>query len=241
MEEMHYPDAPIIEAIIDIRTQPSVEITEAVFEQFAESLKAEYPQSLWLYSHELNFDVSHPEQIEAKGGRVGIRIASGDGKRLAVINKEGIAFSLLAPYSRWTEFEQSAHSVWDAYIAVIKPQNFSRVALRYVNLFRFAREDVSLPRYFTIYPQIEALHSQFSQHQLRVRVELEPSIAAIVTQTQLPSSDDVQILLDLDVFIESGLPSTAEAIWKCLLPLRDHKNFLFRQCLTYEGERRIRQ
>ena len=241
MEEMHYKNAPIIEAIIDIRATAAETATEANFDAFAADLNAGYPQSLPLYAHQFTFDASHPGEIEAKGARAGIHIISADGKRQTIINKEGFAFSLLAPYTRWSEFMEAALPVWSAYLSHLQPTTFSRAAVRYVNVFRFAEQEASLPRYFTVYPQVEAINSRFSQHQLRARVELNDTIAAIVTQAHLPSSSEVQILLDLDVFQDRGLPDNANAVWECLLPLRDYKNWLFRQCLTYEGERRIRE
>jgi len=241
MDEMHYPNAPIIEAIVDIRARAAKSTDEATFTTFAEALQDSYAQAVPLYAHQLTFDTSHPEQMEATGERTGIRLIRNDGKCQVVANKEGFAFSLLAPYTRWSEFIEAALPVWTNYLTHLKPETFSRVALRYVNLFRFTDSSVSLPRYFTVYPQVEAIDSMFSQHQLRVRMKLDETTAAIVTQAHLPASDEVHILLDLDVFKERDLPADAAGIWECLNPLRDHKNWVFRQCLTFEGEQRIRK
>ena len=240
MEELFYKNAPIIEAIIDIRAAASSSLNVATFKEFADDLKSNYSQSMSLYSHQFTFNALSPAQIETKGEVTGIRILSNDEKRVVIVNREGFAFSHLAPYENWAKFREDAEQVWSAYLKHLQPQIFSRVALRYLNLFRFSEDNLSLPRYFTIFPHLEAINSKFSQHELRVKIELNEA-SAVITQKQLPAQDGIQILLDIDVFKESGLPMNSSEIWDCLSPLRDHKNRLFRQCLTYEGERRIRE
>ena len=239
MNETHYPNAPIIEAIIDIRAAAADTTTEAAFDGFAAALQEDFPQTMPLYTHQFTFDAANPDTPEVVGGRVGVRVVSSDRKRQALVNREGFAFSILAPYTRWPEFLEAAQPVWNAYIRHFQPTAFLRIAVRYVNLFRFTERDISLPRFFTVYPQIEAIARPFYPVELRAQIALSATTSAVVTQFQMPSLEHLEVLLDLDVFQESELPANAAAAWACLNPLREHKNWLFQQCLTHEGERRI--
>ncbi len=233
-----FRNAPITEALIDIRTQLPETVSLTSLEKLHSAIQEEYPQKRirvrWEGSVELK---GEGEPIKTARREVdGYLFTSPDGRRVVQFRVDGFTFSRLRPYSRWDEIYGEAKRLWDIYRTGTKPVLVQRIATRYINSIEIPSKNFDYDDYFTAAPKIPPGLPQVLNHFFTRLVIpfLDQEATAIVIQTPSDKPDPMNstVILDTDVFAEVSLASDDAKIDEILARLRKVKNEIFFSSIT---------
>lgn len=233
-----FPNAPITEALIDIRAELPDNASLANLEKLHDLINAEYPGK----KSRKKFEA----QIQLKGEQEPLKtttfqqdgyfFASQDGKRIVQYRLDGFGFNRLRPYSRWEDLREEAKRAWDIFVAHINPVAVSRLAVRYINSIEINSKSFDYDDYFTAVPKIpEGLPQELQHFFTRIVVPFpQQGVTAVVIQTPSDKHDPVNtaIILDIDVFAEKTLLPEDQRVWGILEELREIKNEIFFKSIT---------
>ena len=235
-EQPQYTNAPITEAVIDIRAGlPAGAETESL-RQLYETESSVYPtlQNVQQLKAELSTgdEVSTTTRQQLRG----YVFKSEDDSQIVQVRRDGFTFSRLAPYRNWGEMRDEARRLWDRYRATAQPESIERVAVRYINRIDIPQESASLEDYFLTYPEISA---ELPQHMrgffLRTQLFFDDIKSALtLSQAQVAPAKpkSISIVLDIDLFRESDVPQEDNELWAFLEVLHTYKNSVFEGCIT---------
>lgn len=253
-EPVRYSNAPITEAIIDLRVTQAQGFSIDALAAIQEMVADRYPgqQSEYVYSGEFYVEeVGNPPKTEATQQHSGFRFISEDERQVFYARLDGFALSTRAPYENWEPFRDEARRLWRLYRSVTKVESVTRAAVRYINRIDFGdAAAVNLEDYFRTYPEVSSgwlekgsLNGFFMQLQLW---QEDLNCWLVVNEATAPPPDPgtVSVLLDFDLFRERfEEPWRADedaAVWEFLERLRIRKNEVFEAGITGEMRRLIR-
>jgi uncharacterized protein (TIGR04255 family) len=231
---MTYPNAPITEALIDIRVLPreglSVEDFRKLGGEFGSEFKVQNDQ--FRLSGSVTPGASSVPPVTTK---IGIQFV-GQAK-LFHAQIDGWSFNKLAPYRGWEEeFRDQARTLWRAYREIAQPQAISRVALRYVNRLDLPMPMRDLEVYLRTYPELAPdLPQALSSFLMQLQIPHDDINAFLYLNMAMvpPARENVaSIVLDLDLIRTVNIPQTEEDLWGCIEILRSRKNKIFEACIT---------
>jgi uncharacterized protein (TIGR04255 family) len=231
-----YANAPITEAIIDLRVELPAGTRLPELEYVHKRIKDDYPtkieRKLATGSIEVGLRVSATAQAE----QIGFAFTSADKKQTALSLLSGFTFGRQKPYESWDPFRDEARRVWGFYRAIAKPTKVTRLAIRNINRIDIPKAYVELKDYFRTSPEIspdlpQQMDSFFMQAQLSFP---DLDSIAIINQTAIPPSvsQTVSIILDIDLQRGQNVPQDEDAIWACFEELRTKKDEIFEACIT---------
>jgi len=155
----HLDHAPIVEAVIEVRTQASIPWEE---DSISEKVKQEVPdypnvQPLKVMRHELKVEAGQkPEQTVRDLGWRGLRCETEDKLQVAQFYRDSFVFSRLQPYENWDKFCKEAMRLWQIHQSIAKPEQVDRLGLRFINRIRAPQSPFELDDYLTVAPQTPA-------------------------------------------------------------------------------------
>jgi uncharacterized protein (TIGR04255 family) len=242
-EYSYLRNAPITEALIDIRIKVRDEFDVHRLESLHEATADQYPAKKERRKWEGRFEFKKGETPISAGTETidGYIFTSTDGKQIFQARIDGFTFNRLRPYEKWETLRDEAFRLWQLYKTVLSPE-ITRVALRYINKFDiplFPEPLRDFNEYLTAAPIVpEGLPQGVSSFLTRVVIN-EPTIdaAAIITQAfeQLVDPRYLPIILDIDVFKQWDHISEEEA-WQTLEALRYFKNKIFFKSITEKAK-----
>lgn len=239
-EFQHLPQAPIVEAVIDIRSRSTVTFNE-------ESLRPQVEAALTGYQfldshqelqHEFKLDGQASSQIIRFDWK-GLRFQSDDKKHIAQFNRDGFVFSRLEPYQDWPQLYGEAMKLWEIYLELAKPVAIDRLGLRFINRIQLPIGELQFEDYMKSAPlPPQGLDLPFAgfMHQNTLAVPNQPYVINIVKTIQPPAVDEdsgAALILDIDVLATQGyeLDEGAE-LKRHLLEMRWLKNKAFFGSIT---------
>ena len=231
-----YENAPITEALIDIRVEPLSQSMRPALSELYEQVKLQYPdrQEQFVVGAQLSFGSEVTTQ--ASQSPLGFAFRSKDGKQIFQARLNGFTVSRLKPYGNWPELLEQARALWGHYRAAIGPQQITRVAVRYINQIDIPVRSLDYKDYFLTTPEVspklpQTLSGFFMQLQLP-----QPDFHGmlILTQTAVPppAPGMNSVILDVDVFQDAPDFTSDDQVWDVLEKLRERKNKYFEGCLT---------
>jgi len=253
-ERIHYPRAPITEAIIDFVVTPrhsfSVEDLALIRDVVADS----YPiqEDEYIYSQQVSVPKpGAPAEYDSAPQHTGYRFTSPDKRQIFYARVNGFAFAVRAPYDRWETFRDEAHRLWDLYRSFTEAESVMRAAVRYINRIDIPETPVArLEDYLRTYPEVskdlpyEGLMSNFFLQVQLWQEDLGCMLIVNESPTVPPDHGIISILLDFDFFreqFEEPWPADEdEAIWGFLEQLHDRRNEVFEASITERTRRLIR-
>ena len=235
-------NAPIVEAIIDLRVKNPSSFGVADFLSLKEDLKKEYPivEDRRLVEVGGKIEGKQIEQTIIDKGITGYFFKTSDSKNVAQFRIDGFTFSRLNPYSEWETVLSEAKRLWGLYSIKCLPELITKIAVRYIN-----RLDLPLPiedfaEYLKAPPLVpESLPQGVSQFLTRVVIH-DADITANIVQTMKssPKADHIEVILDIDVFNLKETDGFEESsIWPEFEKLRDFKNRIFFESITEKTAR----
>lgn len=234
-----YPRPPITEAIVDLRFNAGVD--KELLGRFATELRRNYPTTEHIYkivsSFQLTREDSEP-RVDLKKTFQGQKLVSRDGTDVVLVYLNSLATVRLAPYEGWETLTAKVRANYEELKKVAGYRGFSRVATRYINRIDVptdGRDNIDTSEYLIAEPRIPLSIPTINSFQVSFNGPV-PSIGAKVIVNaaivQSPLIDHVSLLLDIDLYKDSGLPQKDQEIWEVLETLRTEKNALFEHFVT---------
>lgn len=234
------PNAPITEALIDIRIKAKEDFDVAKFLTLHDAISEQYPKKKTRHRWEGRFELKKGETpITAGTEKIdGYIFTSADGKQIFQARIDGFTFNRLKPYDKWETFRDEALRLWKLYKDLVSPE-IVRVALRFINKIDIPLSPETVfdfDDYLTAGPIVpKGLPQGISSFLTRMVIN-DPEIdaAAIITQAfeQIVDPKCVPIIFDIDVFKQESKGLSEEEAWKILEKLRDFKNKIFFASIT---------
>jgi uncharacterized protein (TIGR04255 family) len=229
-----YENAPITEALIDLRAVLPDDVTLSTLEALYGRVTACYPRKTKRFQIEGQFSVQTPPT--EKQTEIGFGFSSEDGKQIFQATLDGFTFSRLRPYGNWLGLNTEAKRLWGLYRESARPLEVTRVAVRYVNQIDIPLPIIDNKEYFLTSPEVSpSLPQELSGFFMQLQFpQADFGGMLILNQAALPSPEpDVNsIVLDLDVFKADLHLTSEEDIWQLLETLRNRKNEFFEGCIT---------
>jgi uncharacterized protein (TIGR04255 family) len=236
-----FPNAPITEALLDIRVELSKDINLETLEEFHDhnDIKERFPVKKRRESFKSGVKVSPEGQIStlpAIGVPDGYLFQSPIAKKIVQARIDGFTFNKLKPYESWNAFRSEARKLWDIYFQITNPVRISRIALRYINRIEVPLPIKDFKEYVLTAPEIAPKLPQALNH-FFMRLEIpNPDIHAIalITQTMENPTENqrLPLILDIDVFSKTGFINSDDEMWEEFEKLRTFKNDIFNNSIT---------
>jgi uncharacterized protein (TIGR04255 family) len=245
----HYPNAPLIEALVDIQVSMPSTFSVDLLTKFADSLKVAFPVKNDLY--QLNTMVQFGPEADNQSAtssqnHIGFRLSDAENKKVIQIREGGFSFSLLKPYSDWDSFSGEATKYWGEFVSTCKPEKVVRCALRYINRIDIPLQTVEIEKYLNVYPNMPDMPDDetytvagMQMSVLLPQGDLGDAVVNLAT-VDAYSPDGTSILLDIDIFKLVGLNPSSDVVWNLLKSQRDRKNKLFENFITDKTRELIR-
>ncbi|MBI4389800.1 MAG: TIGR04255 family protein [Nitrospinae bacterium] len=245
----HFKNAPIREALIDIRATLPPEIDLSVLEKFQDEIKARFPErkKRVFWENRLEFHGENPPQVTPKGGPDGYLFKSPNEQKVVQARRDGFTFNKLKPYDHWDIFRNEAKELWDRYLKIAKPTKITRIVLRYINCIEIpiVKPEVALEDYVLIYPEIPKDFPYKLANFLTVMevLDIENEITARINISMEPIKSEgktLPLIFDIDAYRMLDLDPNDQKIWEIFETLRTFKNKIFFGSMTEKSKELFR-
>lgn len=249
VEVIHFPSAPITEALLDIRVTLPPQANLAKLGTFHDAIKQRYPVKQERVSWRGHFEVKVTPVAQvsqsAAGGPDGYSFTSVDGRQVVQARLDGFTFSRLKPYDKWEALRDEARELWQHYIEIASPEVVTRVALRYINRIEIPLPIKDFKEYILTTPEIapdlpQGLDSFFMR---MVIPDPKAQAVAIITETVEPideSNKRLPLIFDIDVFRAVAFNVQDNLMWETFESLHDLKNEIFFKSITPKAKELFR-
>jgi uncharacterized protein (TIGR04255 family) len=234
----HYLNAPITEAIIDLRVQPRTGLKLEELEQVVSGEEFAYPKRDGMFEVVGKMEVHSGVSASASVGQTqtGFKFTSDDAKHIWQSRRNGFTFSRLAPYESWQPFRDEACRLWTRYRKQFEPLSIVRLAVRYINRIDIPGDGIELKDYFRTSPEVsEDLPQRLAGFFMQLRIPQEDLQGQLlINQTIVPPANEgvVSVVLDVDLFRSDDVPNDEPGIWRFFEELHVRKNEVFEACIT---------
>jgi uncharacterized protein (TIGR04255 family) len=233
-------NAPIAEAVIEIRARAATEWKEDNLRAPLTGRLPDYPEFRMQREIHLgaSFDAEGSTEQFHRAYWHGARLTSADKLHIAQFNRDGFAFSRLAPYRDWEEFSDEALRLWRIHAELAQPNEIERIGLRFINRISLPPEGAAISDFLRMPPQPPAtldLPVVNFVHQDTWDVFGYPYTLNL-TQTIQPATPGGLsgnfLILDIDVGTTQPCAPTLDAIEPRLAEMRWLKNKAFFGSIT---------
>lgn len=240
-DALHLPNAPIREALLDIRVDLPPEFSAIQFKPLHTEVGPKtYPKVVEGSKFEANLQLDAAGKFSSQDSSAtalhAILFFSADERTVAQFRTDGFTLNKLRPYTKWESIFPEAMRLWQLYLRTAAPASVSKVALRYINEFSLPTPVASLGRYLHSVPEnppgtpgdIRGYLSRVST------VDEKTNLASTVTYAvnQDGNGSHFRVIFDIDVAFDSVLGTTTNVLTPVFARLRQTKNDIFFQSLT---------
>jgi uncharacterized protein (TIGR04255 family) len=237
--EKQLQNAPITEALLDIRVELPLDTTLQSLERVHDRINKEYPVRRERIDFTARFDTNARSVSMQELRNTGFFFWSTDERQAMQARLDGFALSRLKPYDSWGRLRDEARKLWNVYVQTAEPLRITRVALRYINRLELP-QPVQFEDYLRTFPHLsEACPQIVSGLFMRVATERGPDrvIISEAIEEQSTEAHRVPIILDIDASRIVDIPIAAEEdAWSALEELRKLKNEVFFGSITERAE-----
>lgn len=245
-EQRHLRNAPITEALIDLRIKPPLDLSvlNNMLSLITKEVHNRYPERQEQRSFKGGFGIKDGQPIVESPTDMDIQgyiFKSADKLQLVQFRRDGFTFNRLKPYTCWENVIAEAKELWNIYSGNTSPELVSRIAVRYINHLNIPLPINDFRDYLATPPPVpESVPQAVSSFLTRVVVhDLEWQLDANITQAMERSTkpDFVTIIIDIDAYKSGEFDVQTEEIWAVLNQLRRLKNDIFFGSITEETAR----
>jgi uncharacterized protein (TIGR04255 family) len=234
----HYTNAPIVEAIIDLRIAQPSGVDLQVLKSFSDLMKDQFPTTKEISSVTMGFQhLKQGSEGQFLTQQVGLRLENNRGDRVLQVQRIGFTYSHLAPYSNWNSFRDEAKALWSRYLAATGIAAVTRLAVRVINRLHIPAPIAELSRYSNLVARLPdgiPTHPDafFTQVQLNGSTWAD-GCSVLVDAGAVPQTEGkVELLFDFDIFVEATKDASSNELWQLLDKLSAAKDDLFEACIT---------
>lgn len=231
-----YARAPITEAIIEIRVDPTSGVNPASCKSVFNGVRDEFPEMAELML--MRAQILGGPQVGASATQTvaGYTFVSKERGQIVTACPDRFAFSQLPPYDRWETFCPLARRLWEIYRMETKPDKITRIATRFVNRIEIPMPIKDIADYFRTLPVISpGMFQDLSGYFMQIQLPQNDLVCMATLNQALLASDDHSVapfILDIDISDEQAKLQSDEVIWNRLQEFRWRKNDIFEACIT---------
>ncbi len=234
---MVYKNAPIREAVFDVRIDKLDIETVEQLASFKDKIIGDFPIEKKKYNVTGSFNFADESIVEKSTNRqlLGYIFLSNDGTRQIQARSDGFTFNVLKPYDNWEVHFEVFVKNWIEYSNLFKPSKILRIATRYINRIELPLPFKTFHEYILNTPPIPScLPQAFSNFFMQIQVPHSDNYRrVIITETIEPPVDSkLPFILDIDVFQEEGIENLEEKLRSEFYNIRQIKNQIFECCIT---------
>lgn len=243
-EYIVFPNAPITEALLDIRVQLPENVDLKKLETFYDSVKDRFPQKQERISIQAGFQFS-PEgttTLPPSSKQDGYLFRSTIENKVVQARLDGFTFNKLKPYEKWELFRNEASNLWDLYFNIANPIKVIRIALRYINRIEIPLPIKDFKEYILTTPEIAPKLPQGLAHFFMQLVIPNHEIGATATISQTMENPPPAVfhklpyIFDIDVWKETLHEGNKQEMWDEFEKLHIFKNEIFFNSITKKTE-----
>ncbi|HEY9824765.1 MAG TPA: TIGR04255 family protein [Stenomitos sp.] len=238
----HYSNAPITEALVDLRILPMGESGLKTLQGLRPSLEIDYPEYEEIVVAQGQFQQTGSKvTATATQSPSGYRFISANGKQVFQARLDGFTLSQLKPYKNWETLRNEAKRLWELYRQAAQPKSIERIAVRYINRLDLpleASKTLNFKDYLRTVPEVsndmlQGVTSYFMQLQIP---QNDLNATLLLNEAIIPPSQDdfVSVILDIDLFCTSTFSVDDSIHWNLLDEFRVRKNQIFEACITHK-------
>jgi uncharacterized protein (TIGR04255 family) len=167
-------------------------------------------------------------------------LSSADATNVAIIGRQHISASRLAPYTGWEEFTGQARRNWAIWRKVAGWHEVARIGVRYINRIDVPNPDekpVPIDDYLVfrpVFPEFEGWQG-IETFAINGSTGIANSPFKVILNagsTPSPLVRTVSFLLDIDISQEGNLPHNDDSLWALIDEIRSLKNRIFEASIT---------
>ncbi len=243
----HFSHTPIIEALLDIRTEARNIKDLPALASMQDAIRERFPKQRKHFSWQgnLKFD-TETVKLSKSGGQDGYLFYSTDGREIVQARLNGFTYNRLKPYNSWTAFREEAARQWTQYREMAAPVLVNKLGLRYINAIELP-VGVDFKEHLLTVPEIApGLPQSLENFLVRLIIPMPQfNCKAVVTETlkpiKNPTTNEIdkqrfQFIFDIDVFRQAVYKPDSLEIWETFDALRNAKNEVFFQSLTEKAK-----
>ena len=227
---MTYPNAPIREAVFDIRIEELQNKSLEDFKHFQDILKGKYDNQRVVNSYEGTFTLDS-RTIDSSHFFQGIVLVNENKNKQVQFRINGFTLNYLYPYSNWNEFRDEAFSLYELFTNTFSDIKVERIALRYINRISIPLPFEDFEQFVVSTPPVpQNMSKMYKSFFSQVEIPCEdPDYTAVITSTiETKTKDIVPYILDIDVYKEV----TGKFEFDDFEYLRKIKNKIFESSIT---------
>ncbi|WP_167772391.1 TIGR04255 family protein [Bradyrhizobium frederickii] len=229
----HYRNAPIAEALIDIRVARPDLVTMEQITLAADQLAERFPVRHPMNTIEFGFDFGS-NQTNNSQEQTGLRLECEN--RVLLLQRIGFTYSHLPPYTNWETLRDEALSCWNVFREATKQSAASRLAVRVINKIPTPEAEIALEDYLSVYPVVPTklpttAKAAFVQLQMAMSHVIPTAQAILNIASGHADANGPHLLLDIDLFA-AGVVEGDEAIWNTIEKFGIEKDVIFEACIT---------
>lgn len=239
---------PIVEAIITFMARGRNEWTpDPVADRYTNAL-SNYPHVQHMNNARFSFEMQLGKQpreftpttaAQARAenvGWAGLRLISGDDRRVVTPARDSLTLSWLGDYAGWTALSSEMMRVWTIHKGIAGIESIDQIHIRYVNRLEVRKQDFDPCAYFTGFGappagmsrgpflhQDTLGHAEFPKHLLNLVRTFEPSVS---------EGPSIPLLVVLEAVNAEPIPAEDAIISERLAEMHWLKNYAFFQSVT---------
>jgi uncharacterized protein (TIGR04255 family) len=234
-----FQNAPIKEALLDIRVELPREVDLGKIQKFHDFIIERFPEKKERKFFKAEFKLP-PEvalsPVPTSSRTIGYLFRSPGENKIVQARLDGFTFNKLNPYDRWELFRDEAHKLWNIYVQIAAPLRVTRIALRYINRIEIPLPMEDFKEYILTTPEVASNLPQALSHFFMRLVIPNPKIqatAVIIETTENPTKNQrLPLILDIDVWRENAYEGRELEMWEDFEKLRSFKNEIFFDSIT---------
>jgi uncharacterized protein (TIGR04255 family) len=234
---MRYKNAPIKEAIFDLRVGSLANCSLEQLELIHDVLKDGYPNKRKSINISGKLEIKDSKHIFQDTGSniLGYIFSNLDNNRVVQYRLDGFTYNMISPYTEWSDFSNEAFKLYDIYQSNFIPSSIARIALRYINRIELPVTFKDFNEFILNMPPIpKCLPQTFNHFFMQINVPCDkPDTSVILTETIEPiSKEKLPFILDIDVFKIGQIELSIEKLKREFEELRIIKNSIFENTIT---------
>jgi uncharacterized protein (TIGR04255 family) len=238
-----YPNAPITEALVDLRVTYDPAVSLDKLKAFGQEIKSHYPHENTrdFLQGEFRLEGAAGPQAQATRTTIGYIFHANDRSQAVQVRLDGFTFSRFPKYKDWSQLIGETRRLWGIFCRMFRPRSVVRIAVRYVNQINLPLNKngggLRFEDYLATFPEMRGIPENIALEGffLRLVVPQDDLSAKLVVNEALmqPQADTIGIILDIDLFRENlSLEANSPEIWDILDSFRERKNRYFEASIT---------
>ena len=239
-----YKNAPITEAVLDIRTR----LSDPSLPRLSEIRDPSYPnlfQTPNLMAFSFTWNEGQPS-FNTSSDPLGFSYRSEDEKNIFQVRKDGFSHNRLPPYTEWQSFSSEARRLWSIYKDNAVPAEIELIGLNYINEI-YIPSGVSFGDYFKTYIEVPSdLPQMLTGFSFTYQLPL-PNEAGFLQIAQgygpFKKPDHSTVILNIQASKQINKKCSEvseEDLWSMFENLRYAKSQAFEACITDKVREMIR-